>query len=286
MPLYGIMSKMTPPESLTVRRKPRRLAQELVNALSEQIRSRVLHPGDKLPTEAEIMQEHGVSRTVVREAISGLQSAGFVETKHGIGTFVLDQANRLEFRIDASNIPTVLDILAMLELRISLESEAAALAAARRTPIQLAELRKLLDTFKERLEIGGDTVDLDFKFHLGIARATANRYFPELLAHFGTTTIPRTRITLVQPPGAQAAYLGVLCREHEQIYNAILRGDPKGASMFMRTHLSNSRDRFQRAQEALGSLESDRSEGLYPQQAGNISLDSPAGIGTGLKITS
>src|SRR5208283_4141657 len=128
MPLYGIMSKMTPPESLTVRRKPRRLAQELVNALSEQIRSRVLHPGDKLPTEAEIMQEHGVSRTVVREAISGLQSAGFVETKHGIGTFVLDQANRLEFRIDASNIPTVLDILAMLELRISLESEAAALA--------------------------------------------------------------------------------------------------------------------------------------------------------------
>ena len=255
MALYAMLIKMGSPESLTVRRKPRRLAKELVDALSEQIRSHALNPGDKLPTESEIMQEHGVSRTVVREAISGLQSAGFVETKHGIGTFVLDPPARLDFRIEASNIPTVLNILAMLELRISLESGAAALAAARRTESQLAELRRLLDAFKERLEVGGDTVDPDFRFHLGIASATGNRYFPELLAHFGTTTIPRTRITMVQSPGGQAAYLGILCREHEQIYNAILRGDPEGASMLMRTHLMSSRDRFQRAQEALGSLE-------------------------------
>ena len=155
-----------------------------------------------------------------------------------------------------------------------------------RTPNQLAELRSLLDEFKQRLEVGGDAVDPDFKFHLGIASASGNRYFPDLLAHFGATTIPRTRIAMVQSPGGQAAYLGILCREHEQIYNAILRGDPEGVSMFMRTHLSSSRDRFQKAQEALGSFEKERSEGPYPQPAGNISLDSSAGIGTGLRITS
>src|SRR5438477_6565651 len=91
----------------TLRRKPRRLAKELVDALSEQIRSRLLRPGDKLPTESEIMQEHGVSRTVVREAISGLQSAGLVDTRHGIGTFVLDQATGFDLRIEPGSIPTV-----------------------------------------------------------------------------------------------------------------------------------------------------------------------------------
>jgi GntR family transcriptional repressor for pyruvate dehydrogenase complex len=236
---------------VTVPRKPRRLAKELVDTLAEQIRGGHLRSGDKLPTESEIMLEHGVSRTVVREAISGLQSAGFVETKHGIGTFVLNLPNSLDFRIEAGSVPTVLDILAILELRISLESGAAALAAARRTPSQLIELRRLLDEFHARLDAGGDTVEPDFQFHLGIANATGNRYFPEVLTRFGMATIPRTRITVVQSPENRAAYLGILSREHENIYNAILRGDPESAAMFMRTHLSGSRDRFQKAQEAL-----------------------------------
>ena len=67
------------------RRKPRSLAQELVTVLTERIRSGQLKRGDKLPTESQIMVEEGVSRTVVREAISRLQAAGQVETRHGIG---------------------------------------------------------------------------------------------------------------------------------------------------------------------------------------------------------
>jgi GntR family transcriptional repressor for pyruvate dehydrogenase complex len=248
-----MMSDMGFSQLPTVRRKPRRLVKELVGALSEQIRSHVLRPGDKLPTESEIMLEHGVSRSVVREAISGLQSAGFVETRHGIGTFVLDSPARFEFRVEPNSIPTVREILAMLELRISLESEAAALAAARRTEGQLADLRRVLDEFQAALHNGGDAAEPDFQFHLRVAEATGNRYFPEVLARFGTTTIPRTRISVLQSAADQAAYLSILGREHEQIYSAILRGDPKGASKFMRTHLSNSRDRFQRAQDALGS---------------------------------
>jgi GntR family transcriptional repressor for pyruvate dehydrogenase complex len=233
----------------TIRRKPRRLAKELVDLLAEQIRSRALRPGDKLPTESAIMQEHGVSRTVVREAISGLQASGFVETRHGIGTFVLDQPAVFEFRVAPQSVPTVRDILAMLELRISLESEAAALAAARRTDEQLAELRRVLDAYQVALHGGGDTAEPDYLFHLRVAEATGNRYFPEVLAGFGTTTIPRTRVSLQQSPGGQAAYLTTLGREHEQVYTAILNSDPEAAARFMRTHLSNSRDRFQRAQD-------------------------------------
>jgi DNA-binding FadR family transcriptional regulator len=232
--------------NVTLRRP--RLAKELVDLLTEQIRSGKLRPGDKLPPESQIMKEHGVSRTVVREAISGLQAAGFVETKHGIGTFVLESPKPFEFRVAPQSIPNVRDILAMLELRIGLESEAAALAAARRTDAQLAELRRTLDEYQAALQSGADTAGPDFQFHLRVAEATGNRYFPDVLAGFGTTTIPRTRVSLMQSPGGQAAYLSILGREHEQIFSAILRADPEEASRFMRTHLANSRDRFQRAQ--------------------------------------
>ncbi len=71
------------------RSKPRNLAQAVVEHITESIRNDSLKTGEKLPTESEIMQIYGVSRTVVREAISHLKAAGFVETRHGIGTFVL-----------------------------------------------------------------------------------------------------------------------------------------------------------------------------------------------------
>nr|GFC89790.1 hypothetical protein [Tanacetum cinerariifolium] len=118
-----------------------RLAQELVTELSERIRSGALKRGDKLPTESAIMEEQGVSRTVVREAISRLQASGLVETRHGIGTFVLDTPSPSGFRIDPATIVTLRDVLAILELRISLEVESAGLAAQRRSTEQLADMR-------------------------------------------------------------------------------------------------------------------------------------------------
>lgn len=104
------------------RRKPRSLAQELVTVLTERIRSGQLKRGDKLPTESQIMAEEGVSRTVVREAISRLQAAGQVETRHGIGTFVLDAPATGGFRIDPATVVTLREVLAVLELRIALRS--------------------------------------------------------------------------------------------------------------------------------------------------------------------
>jgi hypothetical protein len=73
-----------------LRRRSRSLAHELVEGIGAQIQGQALKPGDKLPTESAIMQAYGVSRTVVREALSRLQAGGLVETRHGIGTFVLE----------------------------------------------------------------------------------------------------------------------------------------------------------------------------------------------------
>ncbi|WP_263261083.1 FadR/GntR family transcriptional regulator [Pseudomonas entomophila] len=232
------------------RKKPRSLAQELVAVLSERIRNGELKRGDKLPTESAIMEEQGVSRTVVREAISRLQAAGQVETRHGIGTFVLDTPSPSGFRIDPATIVTLRDVLAVLELRISLEVESAGLAAARRTEAQLLSMREALDALNESAAHATDAVVSDFQFHLRIALATGNRYFTDIMSHLGTSIIPRTRLNSARlAHDDQQHYMTRLSREHEEIYDAIARQDADAARAAMRLHLTNSRERLRQAHE-------------------------------------
>ncbi len=233
------------------RRKHRSLAQELVAELSQRIRDGVIKRGDKLPTESAIMEEQGVSRTVVREALSRLQASGLVETRHGIGTFVLDTPNPGGFRIDPATIVTLREVLAVLELRISLEVESAGLAAQRRTPEQLASMRQALDALNEGAAHESDAVSSDFQFHLQIAHATGNRYFTDIMSHLGTSIIPRTRLNSARiAHDDHAHYMARLEREHEQIYEAIARQDSDAARAAMRLHLTNSRERLRQAHES------------------------------------
>src|SRR5207244_6340732 len=92
-------------------RRPRGLVSEIVESLATSIREGQLQPGDKLPTEAEIMARFDVSRTVVRESLSKLQASGLVETRHGIGTFVLPPQVAGNFKITADDFATVADVI-------------------------------------------------------------------------------------------------------------------------------------------------------------------------------
>ena len=233
------------------RKRSRSLAQEVMNDLSAKIRRGLYQPGDKLPTEPEVMVEQGVSRTVVREAMSRLQAAGFVETRHGVGTFVLPQPPPSTPRLDLTTALTIRDVLAMLELRISVETEAAGLAALCRSEGQLALIRRALDAFEEGVNKGESSVNAGFQLHLQIALATGNKYFENFHRRMGITTIPRTRLdtSRLSPEPAQT-YLIRTNREHEYIFDAISRQDPQTASAGMRMHLSNSRERLRRASEA------------------------------------
>jgi|SRR5690348_3830848 DNA-binding FadR family transcriptional regulator len=234
-------------------RRSRSLTQTVVSALSERIRSGEFHVGEKLPTESELMDSFGVSRTVIREAISRLQAAGLVETRHGIGTFLLEPQNEQQLRIRTESILTMLDVLAILELRISLETEAAGLAALRRTDAQLQQLRTVLDEFAENIhKKTGNAVTSDVAFHLLVATATGNRYFHDILKQLGKAIIPRTRVDSASlAEGDRASYLSRVHLEHEDIYSAIVRKDPDAARAAMRTHLANSRERLRRAQAAV-----------------------------------
>jgi GntR family transcriptional repressor for pyruvate dehydrogenase complex len=233
-------------------KKHRNLAQGVVAYISEAIQSGSLHPGDKLPTESEIMRIQGVSRTVVREAMSHLQAAGLVETRHGIGTFVLEPAASSALGLDPATVVTMRDVLAILELRISLETEAAALAASRRTGAQLQQLRETLDGFLAAARSGQETVAWDMQFHLTIAKASSNRYFHDILSHLGTNIIPRARINSAKlTQDDPSNYMDRVSREHEDIFNAIFRQDPESARAAMRTHLGNSRERLRQAQDSI-----------------------------------
>lgn len=242
---------MSPPADIA-RRRPRSLALELVSALSERIRDGRLNVGDKMPTEAAIMAEFDVSRTVVREALSKLQASGLVETRHGIGTFVLGLGGDAGFRISPEQYETLQDVVAVLELRIGLETEAAALAAMRRTEANLTAMRKALDVLAVALEQGDDAVAADFQFHQEVARATQNDHFADLMTTLGSRIIPRARLepTQVVMTDERREYLRRVNGEHESIYDAIAAQDAEGARAAMRTHLANSRERRRRSQTA------------------------------------
>jgi DNA-binding FadR family transcriptional regulator len=230
------------------RRRPRTLAHELVAVLGERIRDGRLAPGDKLPTEAAIMAESGVSRTVVREAISRLQAAGLVETRHGIGTFVIGPGDGTAFRITPEQLATLRDVIAVLELRIGIETEAAGLAAQRRTDDNLQRMRAALAAFGAAIEAGQSAVAADFQFHHEIAKATQNVHFGDLLGTLGMQIIPRARLEPAEALSPERlAYLRRVHGEHESICDAIAAGDAEAARAAMRTHLSNSRERRRRA---------------------------------------
>jgi DNA-binding FadR family transcriptional regulator len=226
--------------------KRQSLAKDLVDALSTNIHSGRLKVGEKLPSEASIEAQFGVSRTVVREAISRLQAAGLVETKHGIGTFILDSTGQTSFKITTQDFATLKDVVAVLELRFAIEVEAAALAAKHRTSQNVTAIATALKAIQTSIKNKQDAVAADFQFHLEIARATQNHHFEELMSSLGASIIPRGRLEMNTPTESDQqhiAYLKKVNTEHEKIYHAIRDQDAKAAMQAMRKHLTNSIER-------------------------------------------
>jgi DNA-binding FadR family transcriptional regulator len=142
---------------------------------------------------------------------------------------------------------TLHDVIALLELRISIETEAAALAAVRRNEGNLRVMQDAMAAFLSAIEEGRDAIAADFQFHHEIARATQNNHFADMMNSLGSQAIPRARIETTSPEEPQRlGYLRRVHQEHENILNAITAQDAESARAAMRTHLSNSRDRHKK----------------------------------------
>lgn len=246
--------------SSTLTGRPPSLSQRVVEALSDRIATGQLNPNERVPTEPALMQEFGVSRSVVREAISRLQAAGLLRTQQGVGSFVL--APKVSNPLLPEAAPAELKVqqkLAMLELRLSLEPEAAALAAQRRTAEQLSAMERALKDFDTQRKTGEATAEADFRFHELLAQATGNEYFVHVLHSLSSATIPRNAAAAPRKlRNAQAARFGepspelhsgkdITAREHHAVLEAIRRGDAAAARAAMFLHLNNSRERMKNA---------------------------------------
>lgn len=223
------------------------LTSQLVKALTQRITEGHLKPGDRLPTEQELIEAFAVSRTVVREAISSLKATGHVTTQQGVGAFVREPAP-VPLRTASANLDMLHEVIQVLELRIGVEVEAAALAAQRREPHHVEGMRDAVARMAAAIEADADTVEPDLAFHRIIADATANPHFSHLFSYLGQLLIPRTRVeTFRFAPEDRQSYLTRVNREHQHIFQAIERRDVDGAHSAMRMHLSNSRDRLRKA---------------------------------------
>ncbi|MCQ2030196.1 FadR family transcriptional regulator [Stutzerimonas zhaodongensis] len=231
---------------------PKRRADILVQRLAQYIREGVLKRGEKLPTEVDIASQEGFSRSVVREALLRLQAAGLVETRRSVGTFVIDMPPPQELRLGPESITTLEDVLHLLELRISLEVDAAGLAASNRSNADLADIRQALLAMKEPdSKKPGIAIQADFQFHLRIARASGNQYMFDIMKHLGTKMIPRTQMNSAYASNEERlAYLEMVHHEHDSIFAGIAMQSPDSARAAMFLHLNNSRERLRRTRMA------------------------------------
>lgn len=208
--------------------------QALVDVLRARIVDGDLAPGQPVPSESELVGEFSVSRTVVREAMSRLQAAGLVETHQGRGSFVLARPSGRTFAVEAGRSPA--DRVQLLELRLAVETEVAALAAARRSGDQLAAARRAAVAFAAAQERPAEAVGADFRFHSALADASGNRYLRDLVGTLGEPMIAMPAARLTAGPGA----LDLVVAEHEAVLAAVERGEAETARAAMRVHLANS----------------------------------------------
>ncbi|HEV7310435.1 FadR/GntR family transcriptional regulator [Ensifer sp.] len=237
------MTNATAPDNIAPPAKT--LVAKMTDALTAQIAGGHYRPGDRLPSEAQLTQEFGVSRTVVREAIAALRSGGLVEARHGIGVFVLEPAPSAPLPFHGVDLARVSSLIEMLELRTAVEGDAAALAALRRSPAQEEKIAEAFDAFCASAAEGRPSAEADFNFHLAIAQATNNPRFSEFLQVLGPALIPRRAVSQTEEEAAlSAADLTRLVSEHEAILVAIQDGNEDQARMAMRQHLKNSQLRY------------------------------------------
>ena len=158
-----------------------RLSDQLAALLGGQIDSGALRPGDRLPTEQRLALAHGVSRTVVREAVHQLRSRHLVLSRQGSGVFVAPTPINRPLVFDPKVLESVQAVVHVVEVRRVLEAEIAALAAERATRAQVAAMRRALKAIDAAAQAGQDGVAEDLAFHRAIGEATGNPQFRLLL---------------------------------------------------------------------------------------------------------
>jgi DNA-binding FadR family transcriptional regulator len=223
-------------------RSTRKLADIVYEQLFRLIARGEFPKGCKLPPEGDLSTRFGVSRPVIRDALSRLKDEGFVRSQRGSGNVVVRGES------PGSNayppIRTVSDLLRSYEFRITVETATAAMAAERREPSDLADLERTLDRAATELDnaVYHLLADLNFDFHRAVARATHNPFYlktVEMIPNFiGAERLDLTTFGDRDMPERVRR----IHDEHVAIFEAIRRREPERAVQCMEGHIAAARD--------------------------------------------
>jgi GntR family transcriptional regulator, transcriptional repressor for pyruvate dehydrogenase complex len=226
---------------------PVSLADRVAEVLTDEITSGRLSPGDRLPSEVQLVKQLGVSRTVVREAVSRLRNAGLVEPRQGAGVFVLEpRVQPLDLSVEAQR--TKASVLQIVEVRQAMEGEAAALAATRATPEHLGRIHAAFEAIDADVRAGGDGVDADLAFHHSVGDSTGNPVLAATLRYIGSLMRNGIRVTRANE-ARRADFAAQVRREHQVMIEAIEARDPKAARAAARQHMEHAAERLQQADD-------------------------------------
>ncbi|MCA0920845.1 FadR/GntR family transcriptional regulator [Pseudooceanicola nanhaiensis] len=223
------------------------LSDQVTEALRQNVTSGAWPVGSMLPSEAMLCQELNVSRTVIREAVARLKAEGLLSSQQGRGAFVASNRSRLGFSIDAGDVDNRRTLGQILELRMGIEIEAAAIAARRRTEADLDTIREAVEAFAAQQRHSPENaragVEADLRFHRAICEATRNSYYLAFYDYLSASlreTIEAGRERALQRGGDSRE----AAEEHRSIVEAIAEQDMFAARKRMRKHLELSRDRL------------------------------------------
>jgi GntR family transcriptional regulator, transcriptional repressor for pyruvate dehydrogenase complex len=217
------------------------LSEQVAGQISDMILSGQWEPGDKLPPEAELCKTLGVSRVTVREALGSLAFIGLVHKRSGQGTFVAGTAPKFVGHLLANGlVKSEKDINDLVEARMAIEAELAAICAERATDEQLGELERLVKDMKQAVdEEGEDFRTLDLEFHLSIGTYSQSEVLAALLKTIRNLLQEVIRKTGRIPGDRRLAYKG-----HLRILEALEQRNPRKARSAMRDHIRSLRKRY------------------------------------------
>lgn len=196
-----------------------------------------LRAGDRLPTEAELTAQLGVSRTVVREAVSQLESLGLLSVRRGRGMFVGDGSSliRCVQMLRSALALSPRELVQVTEFRKAIECYAARCAAERATPDDLAELTTLCNEIDREGREYLETMRLDFQFHRRLMAITGNPLMCSVLEVIQEFILAAMVQTTPKPRDRAQSH-----RRHMAIVEAIRSGDPDAAERAMQKHMEHT----------------------------------------------
>jgi GntR family transcriptional repressor for pyruvate dehydrogenase complex len=218
------------------------ISENIVEQITTLISRGALKPGERIPSEKELCRQFGVGRTSVREALRSLCVMGLLQTHAGDGTFVAQSTARcLERSLQLGLLLDRKMVEELVETRTMLESQTAALAAARAGAEDVEAMERNLRGMAESLRDPERYLEFDLRFHLAVARASQNSILASLLGTIRGYLQEWIKQTLTAPTrhrSAERASLSVA--EHEKVLAAIRRRKPDQARRAMAAHIRSS----------------------------------------------